>query len=468
MRVTGRGAELAKPLAPDVDRLVRRELTVAPLCLNDAFPKKFKVFLDFSDKIVVPLHWAYQALRPLGAQFVDSRQPGDDAPRLRFRGELREALGQPEAVRAVDETWRTRDGGAMLCLPVGYGKTTCALYLAAKVQKKTLVLVHKTFLRDQWMERVAQCLPEATVTCIQGDAFDVTGDVVVATIQTLVSRSYPARTFESFGLLVVDESHHIAAQAFSQSMWGLCRPRVLALSATPDRKDGLARVVTWFAGPIAYRSRRENQACTLVRTVKYSCPEFREPPPTNRRGDVCFTSVVTRLATNPQRTRALAREVRRLHDEGRDVLVLTHRRQHAADLADAVRELCGPDSAGAYVGGDKRAPDTKVIVATYALTSEGFDLPRLNALVLATPASDVEQSCGRVMRGTSGDAVIVDWADQWGVCFAQHVKRRAFYRRSGFTFENSNETNETAETNATDATDVTDGKKLEFLDSDDE
>jgi hypothetical protein len=126
-----------------------------------------------------------------------------------------------------------------------------------------------------------------------------------------------------------------------------------------------------------------------------------------------------------RRAAALARE-------GRHVLVLTHRRRHTVELAEAVR-AAGVSSCGTYVGGDKQAPDTRVIVATYALTSEGFDVPRLNALVLATPASDVEQSCGRVMRGQAGGALILDVADQWGVCFSQLVKRRAFYRRSGFT-----------------------------------
>lgn len=261
-------------------------------------------------------------------------------------------------------------------------QTTTALYLAAEVGKKTLVLVHKSFLKDQWAERVAQYLPAARVTAIQGDECDTSGDVVVAMIQTLVSRRYPPSTFEPFGLVVVDEVHHLGAEAFSQSMWGLCAPRVLGLSATPDRKDGLTRVVTWFVGPVAYRARRENQVATVVRTVGYWCPEFDGPPPVNRRGDVCFTTTITRLAENRERTAAVAAETKRLADDGRDVLVLTHRRQHATDLADELRRL-GVDAA-TYLGGDKRAPDSRVVVATYALTSEGFDMPRLDALVLAT------------------------------------------------------------------------------------
>lgn len=281
------------------------------------------------------------------------------------------------------------------------------------------------------MERAAQVFPEAKCTVVQGDTCDLSGDIVVAMIQTLVSRRYPASTFDGFGLTIVDEAHHVAAAAFSQSMWTQCSPYTLGLTATPRRADGLMRIVEWFCGPIAFQLARTDQSTTVVQVLKYTCAEYRGPPPVNRRGDICFPTTMTRLVDNAERTAWIARHIARLADK--DVLVLTHRRQHVADLAAALGEA-GVESVGTYVGGDKQCPDTRVIVATYALTSEGFDVPRLNALVLATPASDVEQSCGRVMRGSAAaGALIYDVLDDWGVCWAQHAKRKAFYIKTGFT-----------------------------------
>lgn len=432
--ITREGATLDKRDAPpQVAQLIRRDLMVAPVSLNNPFPKKFRVFVERDDHWVVPLHWAREKLAPFGPTWVDRRAPAAPAA-LAFSGSLRGELRQHDAVRAVEKSWRECAGGALLCLPVGFGKTTAALYLASRVKLKTLVLVHKSFLKDQWVERVGQCLPGARVSTIQGDECDTTGDVVVAMIQTLLSRKFPASTFAGVGLVVVDEVHHLGAAAFSQCMWGQCAQYTLGLSATPTRKDGLSRVVTWFAGPTAFHLKRENQDTTEVRTVPYSSPDFDTPPPVNRRGDICFPSTITRLVENRHRTGVVARCAAALvADEDRDVLVLSHRRQHVHDLADAIRAL-GVASCGTYLGGDKQCPDTKVIVATYALTSEGFDLPRLNALVLATPASDVEQSCGRVMRGSATrGAIILDVQDQWGVCYAQSAKRRAFYKRTGFS-----------------------------------
>ena len=400
--------------------MVKKELMVTPAAFNDPFPKRFPVFLETPTKYVVPLQWA----RGRG-EVIDARPPGAPA-RLEFRGTLRDDLHQKEAAKRVLEAWNEH-GGAILCLPVGFGKTTVALYLAAVVRKKTLVLVHKSFLKDQWIERVEQCLPGARVTVVQGNTIDTSGDVVVAMIQTVLSRR-PA--FDDIGLVIADEVHHLAASHFCQCMWGLCARYTMGLTATPRRRDGLMRVVEWFCGPVAYKVSRTDQQATTVRVCKYACDAYKGPPPTNRRGDVCYASMITALVENRHRTQWIAELVASL--EGEDILVLTHRRQHARDLADAIR-AGGIESVGTYLGGDKTCPDTRVIVATYALTSEGFDVPRLTALVLATPASDVEQSCGRVMRGSAhAGATILDVLDDWGVCWSQHAKRRAFYKASGF------------------------------------
>lgn len=427
VRITHRGAEV--PKTPELLKLVRRELTVTPFSPQQAFPASFRVYAETPSSLIVPLHWARKALAHL--PFRDERQPAPPCqPRLEFVGKLKPELRQPEAVAAVLDSWQNT-GGAMLCLSVGMGKTLCAIYLACQVGGKTLVVVHKSFLAEQWEERIRQFVPSARISRVQGAECDLSGDFVIAMLQTLVSRKYPPSTFVSISNVWTDEAHHVAASAFSQAMWGLCAPRTLGLTATPDRKDRLGRVVEWFMGPIAFQVKRENQRGTIVRVVKYSTARYSDPPPVNRRGDMCFTSVMTELASDPVRTCVVAKHAEEQARSGRDVLVLSHRRAHCAQIA---KQLCdaGVDAA-TYLGGDKAVPSSQVIVATYSLTSEGFDCPRLSALILATPASDVEQSCGRVMRGSSSqNAVIVDIVDEWGVCYAQHAKRKALYKRCGF------------------------------------
>ncbi len=438
MFVSRRGAEIPRHAASPADvAALRRELTVAPNALNQPFPQKFKVYAEAEGAYVVPLHWAkkWGRLRLTGD---DARGPGADID-VKYAGALRGELRQPEAAGAVREAW-ARTGGATLCLPVGFGKTQVALYLVAALRKKTLVVVHTSLLADQWAERIREVLgPGTRVGKVQGGTCDVRDkDVVIAMIQTLVSRKYPPATFADFGLLIVDEAHHVGAKVFSQAMFGLCFPRTLGLTATPDRADGLTRLITWFLGDIAFRLKRQNQASTRVECLRYACDAYAHPQPLNRRGDICPTSVITHLVNDVARTEVVALKTRALAALGRNVLVLSERCQHCDDLAARLREL-GCD-ARAYTGRDKQrkvpVPDSRIIVATYSLTSEGFDLPRLDALVMATPRSNVEQSCGRVMRGSSAaDAIIVDVCDQWGICIGQHAKRRRYYRDCGFAVE---------------------------------
>lgn len=121
LRLTRQGVEIPKS-HPQLCALVRKDLCVAPVSLNDPYPKKFKVYLESPTKYVVPLHWARGALKNFGVTFKDTRTPATPAPALaEFKGSLRPELSQPQAVKAVVDSWNTC-GGAMLCLPVGFGK----------------------------------------------------------------------------------------------------------------------------------------------------------------------------------------------------------------------------------------------------------------------------------------------------------------------------------------------------------
>ena len=409
----------------------RKELRVVPLQPNAAFPKAYKMYDDRSPGAVkVPLFWATEALGVAPApKALGPRLPGLASG---FGATLRDTLRQTEASDKVVHALAAI-GGAVLQLPTGYGKTTVGLHVAHRLGVKTLVLVHKQFLADQWAERVAQVLPSASVSKIQGDVCDTSGDVVIAMIQTLLSRKY---SLDAFGFLIVDEVHHIAAEAFSKVMFTTQNiQRRLGLSATPVRKDGLTRVIHWFFGPTAFGLERTAAANVRVQIVKYAPPT---PPqmPINRRGEVCYATLMTTLTLDEERTKLIVEGTARLFERGRHVLVLSHRRAHCKAICAEL--VARGVEAETYLGGDKEVPGSRVLVSTFALTSEGFDCPRLNALVLATPASDVAQSVGRILRG--GDStqqqhpLIVDVIDNFPISYAQASKRRGLYKKSGFAF----------------------------------
>jgi superfamily II DNA or RNA helicase len=410
---------------PRVSR-IKRDLTVAPIDRSgiQKYPKTFPVWWHHSGNVIVPRFYLYPDSSTF--DFVNVNVIDVD-----FCGALKPELEQLKATVAVITSLK-RSGGAILSLATGQGKTTCACWVIARLRVKTVVVVHKDILRTQWAERIAQFLPKAKVSYVQGTTCDLSGDVVVAMLQTLVS---PGRTFDfvGVGLVVVDECHHISAETFSTAMRGLCCPYSLGLSATPTRKDGLTKIMHWFLGPQAYVSQRKNMHNVIVDMVRYTCPRYRQPPPMTRFGTVNHAAMLTDMADDTQRTAVILRHIMKIReDPNRIVLVLSHRRDHCTEIA---RHIPG---AVAFLGGKTRSTahtTAPVVCATYSLASEGYDDPRLNTLVLATPCSDVIQAAGRIMRGTpTVDPIIVDIMDDFSVAYAQAAKRKGYYAKAGFTY----------------------------------
>lgn len=421
-----RGCEIVDPTRDALRRTVT-DLTVSP-SPTPFDPRPRKICMYEANGSRVPIQYAKTAFPD--ATYDDQRTTNPLPPhRLAFAGSLRESQCDP-VVQTLDSL-RTR-GGAILCLPTGEGKTACALYIAAALRVKTIVVVHKQFLADQWIDRIRAFLPGTSTSKIQGQSMiDTSGDIVVAMVQTLVSRDFPKETFESFDLLIFDECHHVAAEKFGRCMRFLQCPYTLGLSATPHRKDGLDALLHWTLGPIAHQKTMKNRRDVSVEAVRYMTAAYRNPQPTNVRGTVDSTAVVSRLAEDPARLEAVLRVITAI-DAERYVLVLSHRRAHCQAIVAGLRGR-GVEDVGLCIG-KIRDTTPRILVATYALVSEGFDKPRLDTLVLATPASDVTQAVGRILRSNaaSRNPVIYDIVDEWGSCFAQFIKRRGQYRKSGF------------------------------------
>lgn len=421
--LTLRGCEL--PKTPHVAATVRKELRVVPYSpVQSLAPASFDVFVETDDAYVVPHFWGVHAAEALGIPLRDERPPGAPAPALVFEGELR-----PAQLPVVEATLANLDrvGGSVVCAPTGHGKTAMALYMAARCGVKTMVLVHKAFLAQQWVDRARQFVPSATCTMYGGGTWDCSGDVVVATIQTVLRRGVPDAVAGAVGLLIIDEVHRIAAPSFSKATMGLNARRIIGLSATPDRADRLTRVLHWVCGPLVAAA----PPTTIEHDVTVVRATFRKERaiPQNARGDVDHATLITQLAEDDERTAFIVGEMMKHVPTTTPCLVLSHRRAHCHLLAECLRQQ-GYD-AKTYLGGDASAPDACVLVATYSLVSEGFDRPELTALVLATPASTITQAVGRILR-RPGPKTIVDVVDTNPVSYAQANKRRALYASAGY------------------------------------
>jgi superfamily II DNA or RNA helicase len=227
-------------------------------------------------------------------------------------------------------------------------------------------------------------------------------------LQTISMRDIPIKTFSPIGLVIVDECHHIASEVFVQALPKVTSKYMLGLSATPTRKDGLMGVAHWFLGPLLYNSDTGDKQDTGVHVEVYEYdnrdPEFNEIL-YNKQGVMFTTLMINKLTEHPGRTAWLVEILQDVLDETpqRQVLVLTDRVQHTKDFLAALPEALRIDAAilSTDVKADKRAEfcsSKRILIATYAMCKEGFDVPTLNTLLMATPRPDIDQIVGRILR----------------------------------------------------------------------
>ncbi len=414
-------------VVPDTSE-IKKELTVRPIVNADfgVAPPSFKVFRKAKSGLCVPRYYAEEKF----GKVVEDIRPKPEKIKISFKGKLRDETHQNEALSKAIEA-----GHGILSLPCGFGKTTVSLAIACKLGYRTMIVVHKEFLANQWKERIQQFCPGASIGIVRQNKKEVNCDFVIAMLQSLSLKEYSFEDFDSIGTLIVDEAHHICAKVFSQSLFKLCPKHTFGLSATPNRKDGLTKVLHWFMGPTFFSVERKNQDQVDVFPLDFTCNRYEDPPPCTRYGKLSLPTMITEITEIPDRNKLILQTIKELSKTTRQILVLSDRRFHCEFLHQKFKT-----TSGLYMGGMKESDLTEsskkqIIFATFSQAHEGLDIPSLDTVILATPKSDIVQSIGRIMRETKGkknNPRIYDVVDHWSVFFAMYNKRLRVYRQGGF------------------------------------
>jgi superfamily II DNA or RNA helicase len=338
-------------------------------------------------------------------------------------------------------------GGGLLELPCAFGKTVLSLNIIARLKKKTLVIVNKEFLLNQWIERIAQFLPEAKVGRIQGPEIDIEGkDIVLGMLQSISQKDYDPKVFESFGLTIIDEVHHISSEVFSRALFKIVSKYMLGLSATMERKDGTTYVFKQFLGEVVFKGERDGGEHDVeVRAIEYVSKdaEFNKVE-CDFRGNPKYSTMIVKLCDHGDRSDFIVRVIRDLVKEqpGAQIMILAHNRSILTYLHDSIvaQKIA---TAGYYVGGMKEASlketeEKQVVVATYAMAAEALDIKTLNTLVMVTPKTDIVQSVGRILREKHDKPLVVDIVDGHDVFKNQWAKRRRYYKKCEYTIKSIN------------------------------
>lgn len=397
----------------------------------------FPVYRENEKKVYLP---RFYGIERYGLPAVSEIDPGLDI-QVPFVKPLRDY--QEKIVNIyLDGVTKTPDGcgGGILQVWTGAGKTVMALKIAASLGKKTMILVHKEFLMNQWIERIEEYMPSARVGKIQAQVLDIENkDIVIAMIQTMYNRTFPAEVHSQFGLTIIDEVHRIGSEEFSKTLLRCITPYMLGISATVERKDKLTKLLYMFIGKMLYSSERKQDDPVCVRGIEFISNDtaFNETE-TDFRGKPKYSTMIGKLCEFGPRKDFVVRVLQDLIEEHpeKQIMVLVHNRSLLTYLHDAIVHR-GFATTGFYVGGMKPAAlketeSRQIVLATYAMAAEALDIKTLSTLVMATPKTDITQSVGRILRMKHENPIIVDIVDSHDLFQNQWKQRKRYYKKCNY------------------------------------
>ena len=388
--------------------------------------------------------------------FIDDKTWHGREIDVSFKGQLREEQQQAMS--------------SMLSHPIGtlsattaFGKTVFTIAMIAQRKVNTLILVHRKSLLDQWKKQLNDFLEINEVVtdnpkrkkkhlspigelCSGKDTLH--GLIDIALIQSCLENNGVKHFVRDYGMVIVDECHHVSSVSFEQVLKKVNAHYVYGLTATPIRKDGHQPIIFMQCGKIRYTADAKSQMDrqSFVRNLTPRFTSFLNVSPETKT----YTQTIEDLSTDEVRNRLIIEDVRKVINEGRTPIILTNLTSHVRILAEMLQphathvvSLVGADSAK-----EKRLAMAKleniptseslVIVATGKYIGEGFDYPRLDTLFLALPISwkgNIAQYAGRLHRDYAGkqEVRIYDYVDiRVPLCDSMYRKRLKGYVSVGY------------------------------------
>lgn len=356
----------------------------------------------------------------------------------------------------------------ILNLPVGLGKTELALECINRVQQKTIWITHTGDLLQQSLQRCSSKMSCKTSTITEGKC-DISGDVVFATVQTLYkyldSGLIPQ---DAFGMLIVDECHHISANPSSIQLFRTCVDYFackykIGLTATVHRADGMEDCIKLILGDVIYKiEKRGTEYCCIYEDkvlLRFPIDKFQVPAHIKvietdyniedknvyspNGGTIQFATLISDLAMDEKRNKQIIKHLKQI--KGSTIVL--------SDRVQQLKYLCSQVDNGVQIDGSTPKKDRKkaledvasgkkkYLFASYNLAKEGLSVDILSNLVMATPVKDfaiVSQSIGRIQRPYEGKTIayVYDFVDDVSMLYRFYSKRRATYRKNNWEIDN--------------------------------
>ena len=375
-----------------------------------------------------------------------------------FQGEERE-----EQLEAINALLPYTNG--ILHATTAFGKTVTAAAIIARKKVNTLILVHSKALLKQWHDRLTEFLnidyPKheeknkrgrrkvfSPIGCFDSSGNTLHGIIDIALIQSCLDEDGVKPFVQDYGMVIVDECHHVSSITFEQVLMSIKTHTIYGLTATPIRKDGHQPIIFMQCGPIRFSTDVKSQI------AKQSFDRFLIPRFTSYNSiledRLSIATLYKYLSEDEIRNNLIVEDICKAVNTGRTPIILTNRTAHVSVLAEKLKATIKNVISLTGIGTTKEKreamqrlqtiPDSEqlVIVATGKYVGEGFDYPRLDTLFLALPISWkglLTQYAGRLHREYEGkkDVRIYDYIDiHEPICDSMYRKRLKGYAAIGY------------------------------------
>lgn len=353
----------------------------------------------------------------------------------------------------------------LFILPPGLGKTQIGLHCASVLKQKTIWCTHTKELLNQAYDRCKDNL-ECKISKITDGKCDLSGDIVFATVQTLANIIDKEQIKQNeFGLVIVDECHHLSTSAETVKMFEKCvnyfaARYKLGLTGTLHRADGLEKTTTKILGNVIYEVKKSDDKKKLIGyyenkpIIELPIEQFQVPAQIHTlkttfnvldkdvydiNSRIVFTRLISCLCDDYDRNKQILDLINKLTGY---TIVISERVNQLEYLSKNVHNSIfingkTPKKEREKLIEEFRQGKYKVLFASYSLVAEGLDIPMLENLVMASPVKDqrlVVQAIGRCQRPYKDKKIanIYDLVDDVSMLDGFFRKRRAVYKKEGW------------------------------------
>ena len=304
--------------------------------------------------------------------------------------------------------------------PPGFGKTLIGAKIFEQRAVKTLIIVNKNMLLDQWISRFVDYFgyKKSDIGFLGKSQNRLNGNIDIATMQSL--NNIP-ELVENYTQVIVDECHHIPALTFEQIVKNFKGKYILGLSATPNRKDELDPILYQQLGNISYEYKKPKTHTNRLLVIK---TEFISSADN-------YATIINELVSNEDRNRQIVKTIK--ENINRKILLLSDRIEHLNLLENILKEenidfvnVHGSQNKKEQVENMQKVKTSSLILATSSFFGEGIDFPHLNTIIFATPISfygRLIQYLGRIGRGNQ-ECLAIDFLDSKNAMLNSTYKKR--------------------------------------------